>query len=184
MQSFDQLWAALFPAEQMRIVHLLVDRVTVGEGGVAVDLRHEGLGAVILDQTVGGLRMSGAAGTIRVVVPLHVRKRNGRPKILPPDDAQCVENRGQQPHVLRAVARAWNWRQQLESGAASTIQDIAAAEKVSDRFVCRMVRLAYLSPEVLDQLLIQRRPPAVTLNELAEVAERPWAEQIEVTFGA
>ncbi len=49
MQGFDQLWEALFPAEQMRIVHLLVDRVTVGEGGVAVDLRHEGLGAVMQD---------------------------------------------------------------------------------------------------------------------------------------
>ena len=49
IKGFDQLWAALFPAEQMRIIHLLVDRVTVGEGGIAVDLRHEGLGAVMQD---------------------------------------------------------------------------------------------------------------------------------------
>lgn len=128
--------------------------------------------------------MSGTASTIRVVVPLHIRKRNGRPKILPPDDVQLVENRGQQPHVLRAVARAWNWRQQLESGAAATIQDIAAAEKVSDRFVSRMVRLAYLSPEVLEHLVIRRVPPAVSLNDLSAAAERPWTEQIGVVFGA
>jgi hypothetical protein len=127
--------------------------------------------------------MSGAAGTIRVIVPLHIRNRNGRPKILPPDDGQRVESRGQQPHVLRAVARAWNWRQQLESGTATTIQDIAAAEKVSDRFISRMLRLAYLSPEVLEQLLIRRVPPAVTLNDMAAVAERPWVEHLEVVFG-
>ena len=65
---------------------------------------------------------------------------------------------------------------------ASSIQDIAAAEKVSDRFVSRMVRLAYLSPEVLEQLLIRRVPPAVSLNDLAAVAERPWGEQIGVVF--
>jgi hypothetical protein len=56
-----------------------------------------------------------------------------------------VSTRGcapQQPHVLRAVARAWKWRWQLESGVAATIQDIAAAEKVSDRFISRMLRLA------------------------------------------
>ena len=41
--EFDQLWAALYPAEQTRIVHLLVEQVTVGEGGIAVDLRNEGL---------------------------------------------------------------------------------------------------------------------------------------------
>lgn len=47
--EFDHLWAALYPAEQTRIVHLLVERVTVGENGIAVDLRHEGLGSVLRD---------------------------------------------------------------------------------------------------------------------------------------
>ena len=47
--EFDQLWAALYPAEQARIVQLLVERVTVGESGMAVDLRHEGLGSVLRD---------------------------------------------------------------------------------------------------------------------------------------
>lgn len=47
--EFDQLWAALYPAEQTRIVQLLVDRVTVGENGIAVDLRQEGLGSVLRD---------------------------------------------------------------------------------------------------------------------------------------
>jgi DNA invertase Pin-like site-specific DNA recombinase len=47
--EFDQLWAALYPAEQTRIVQLLVERVTVGEGGIAVDLRHDGLGSVLRD---------------------------------------------------------------------------------------------------------------------------------------
>lgn len=47
--EFDQLWTALHPAEQTRIVQLLVERVTVGEDGIAVDLRHEGLGSVLRD---------------------------------------------------------------------------------------------------------------------------------------
>ncbi|WP_246719516.1 hypothetical protein [Chelatococcus composti] len=86
--------------------------------------------------------------------------------------------------MLRALARAWNWRRQLESGAASTIQDIAAAEKVSDRFVSRMMRLAYLSPEVLEHLVIRRAPPALSLNDLVAVADQPWAEQMEIVFEA
>ena len=36
MQGFDQLWAALLSAEQMRIIHLLVDRVTVGEAPLVI----------------------------------------------------------------------------------------------------------------------------------------------------
>ena len=96
--------------------------------------------------------MSGSSNTIRVVIPLSIRKRNGRPKILPPEDHCARESRTQDPHVLRAVARAWKWRRQLESGSVSTIQDIAVAERVSDRFVSRVMRLAYLAPEVLKRL--------------------------------
>ncbi len=126
--------------------------------------------------------MTGTADTIRVVIPLTIRKRNGRPKILPPDDVDVRNGRAQDPHVLRAIARAWSWRRQLETGAASTIQDIAAAEKVSDRFVSRMMRLAYLSPEVLYNLVIRRVPLALSLNDLVAVADRPWAEQMDMVF--
>lgn len=126
--------------------------------------------------------MTSTRDTIRVVIPLTIRKRNGRPKILPPEDLTSRNDRSQDPHVLRAIARAWSWRRRLETGAASTIQDIAAAEKVSDRFVSRMMRLAYLSPEVLEHLVIRRVPPALSLNDLVAVADRPWAEQMDLVF--
>jgi hypothetical protein len=122
--------------------------------------------------------------TIRVVIPLTVRRKNGRPKILPPADLAPAEVRTQDAHVLRAIARAWNWRRRLECGEASTIQDIATAEKVTDRFVSRMMRLAYLAPDVLEKLLIHRMPPALSLNDLIVVAELPWAGQMEAVFGA
>lgn len=127
--------------------------------------------------------MTGTTDTIRVVIPLTIRKRNGRPKILPPDDLTIRDGQPQAPHVLRAIARAWSWRRQLETGAASTIQDIAAAEKVSDRFVSRMMRLVYLSPEVLEHLLIKRMPSALSLNDLIGATGLPWAEQMSAAFG-
>ena len=126
--------------------------------------------------------MTGTTDTIRVVIPLTIRRRNGRPKILPPDDVDSRNGRTQDPHVLRAIARAWSWRRQLETGAASTIQDIAAAEKVSDRFVSRMMRLAYLSPEVLERLLIWREPPSVSVNDLIDSTYLPWAGQMGRVF--
>src|SRR5690606_4812223 len=128
--------------------------------------------------------MTDSTKAIRVVIPLTIRKRNGRPKILPPDEVTLRDGRAQDPHVLRAVARAWGWRRQLETGAASTIQDIAAAEKVSDRFVSRMMRLAYLSPDVLDHLVVRRVPPARSLNDLVAVADQPWTVQMGMVFGA
>ena len=121
--------------------------------------------------------------TIRVVIPLAVRRKNGRPKIMPTTDHAPTEARVQDAHVLRAIARAWNWRRRLERGEASTIADIAMTEKVTDRFVSRMMRLAYLAPDVLEKLLIHRIPPALALNDLMAIADLPWPEQMEAVFG-
>jgi len=49
LAGFERLWGALYPAEQARIIQLLVERITVGTNGIAVDLRKEGLGLVLRD---------------------------------------------------------------------------------------------------------------------------------------
>jgi len=49
LANFDSLWETLFPAEQARIVQLLVARVTISATGIAVDLRTAGLNGVVLD---------------------------------------------------------------------------------------------------------------------------------------
>ena len=120
--------------------------------------------------------------TVRVLVPLSIRRRNGRPRILPPENALEAETRGQVPHILKALGRAWAWRRRLKTGEAATASDIAKAEKVSDRFVSRTMRLAYLSPDVLERLVLRREPPAISLVELIDTTYLPWARQTMETF--
>lgn len=57
------------------------------------------------------------------------------------------------------------------------------AENVSDRFVGRMIRLAYLAPSVVEALVIARRPLAIPINDLMTVAELPWDGQMPRVFG-
>jgi site-specific DNA recombinase len=53
--QLDPLWDELFPAEQARIVHLLVERVDVRMHGVEVQLRPNGL-AGLIREVAGGRR--------------------------------------------------------------------------------------------------------------------------------
>ena len=51
--------------------------------------------------------MTSAPSTIRVVVPLKLKRRNGRPRIVPPADAGLDETDAEtkpDPHTLRASA--------------------------------------------------------------------------------
>lgn len=120
--------------------------------------------------------------TTRVFVPLTVRPRNGRPKILPPESATAQQERVQDHHVLKALGRAWAWRRRLETGAATTVHDIAKAENVTDRFVSRTMRLAYLAPEVLERLVVRHEPAAISLAALIDATYLPWEQQAQVVF--
>ena len=75
-----------------------------------------------------------------------------------------------------------SWRRKLETGEAATIQDIAKAEKVSTQFVGPIMRLAYLSPDVLERLLLLRGAPSATLLQMIEATYLPWAEQMGRVF--
>ena len=122
-----------------------------------------------------------APTTMRVFIPLTIRKRNGRPKILPPAD-MVQDTGGVDPHILKAIAKAWSWRRKLENGAVATIQDIAQAEGVTPAFIRRTLKLAYMAPAVIETILIARLSPAVSLKDMATIADLPWAEQAGAVF--
>ena len=55
LQQLDPLWDELFPAEQARIVALLVERVDIGTEGLHVRLRVDGLSGLACEMQTGSL---------------------------------------------------------------------------------------------------------------------------------
>ena len=49
LEQFHDLWGQLFPAEQARIVQLLVRRITVTAQGLVIDMRTDGISGVMRD---------------------------------------------------------------------------------------------------------------------------------------
>lgn len=55
LQQLDPIWDELFPAEQARIVGLLVERVDIGVEGLNVRLRVDGLSGLAREMLAGGI---------------------------------------------------------------------------------------------------------------------------------
>ncbi|WP_237400502.1 zinc ribbon domain-containing protein, partial [Rhodovulum visakhapatnamense] len=53
LQQLDPLWDDLFPAEQARIVALLVERLDIGADGLNVRLRVDGLSGLAREMIIG-----------------------------------------------------------------------------------------------------------------------------------
>jgi hypothetical protein len=61
LHRLDPLWDELFPAEQARIVRLLVERVDVSATGADIRLRVEGLASLVRDLAAVAPEAVGAA---------------------------------------------------------------------------------------------------------------------------
>jgi hypothetical protein len=57
------------------------------------------------------------------------------------------------PSLMKAIARGHVWFEQLASGGAATVTEIAQREKVTDRYVSSLLKLAFLSPELIQAAL-------------------------------
>ncbi len=126
--------------------------------------------------------MMNPSDSIRIFVPLKLRKKNGRPKILPPAGYLPSEDQSQDPHILRAIGRAWSWRRRMEAGEFGTVSDLFIAVKLSERQVSRQMRLAWLAPDVLKRLVYRRETTAVTIVDLVDIAWLPWDKQEAAAF--
>ena len=82
--------------------------------------------------------------------------------------------------LLKAVARAFVWAGQLKDGAANSIRDIARAEGVTESWVARVLRLAYLAPAVIEDIVEGRQPTRLNIDRLVlrEDISLSWNKQL------
>ena len=78
-------------------------------------------------------------GQIQVFVPLKPSKKNGRRKTMLPANVLPSEDQAQDPHILRAIGRAWAWRRLIEAREFGTVCDVASAVKLAKRDVSRQL---------------------------------------------
>jgi hypothetical protein len=123
--------------------------------------------------------------TITVKVPICIRKRGGRKIVLAPDGANVVRAaipRRADGALVKAIARAFRWREMLESGEYPTIREIARAEKINEAYVGRVLRLTLLAPEVVELILNGRQLLALQLEALMALFPLEWTAQ-RAAFG-
>jgi hypothetical protein len=76
--------------------------------------------------------------------------------------------------MVKAIARAFRWRELLENGTHATIAEIAAAEKINASYVGRVLRLTLLAPGVVEAIRGGRQPTDLQLEDLLRRCAVDW----------
>src|SRR6266852_1490926 len=81
--------------------------------------------------------------------------------------------------LLKAVARAHRWFDEISTGKARSLAAIAVREGLSVRYVGRLIRLAFLAPKIVESIVEGRQPTTLTAEALTRRIELPlsWCSQ-------
>ena len=124
--------------------------------------------------------MSGS-DVVSIRVPFRTVRRGGRKLIVVPEGAEV----GLRPHtdpevdavLLRAIVRAWRWRREIEEGRSTSIIEIAERSHLTSSFVCRMLALTTLAPDMVQDVIDGRATSELCLTRLSNSFPSLWEEQ-------
>ena len=82
--------------------------------------------------------------------------------------------------LIKLVLKAFALRNALLAGEGATLERIAAREGINSSYATRLLRLSFLSPELIRMILDGRQPPTLTARRLLADTRLPiaWAEQL------
>jgi hypothetical protein len=82
--------------------------------------------------------------------------------------------------LIKALVRAHRWRRRIESGRAKSVTDLAEQERAMVAYVCRLLPLTCLAPDIVEAILDGRQPKGLRLAELLRNGRLAWDEQRSV----
>ena len=178
-QQRAQRWHAQGHAEQREAMQALGAQIAVQRHEVAIRIVPRRLLALL----AGSSRAQGdGSGTDANVPSITITeavapRRAGREMALLVGSTVATDR--SDPSLVRLIAKAWALREALVSSRARSLTAFAAGQGISQSYATRLVRLAWLAPDIVAAILDGRQPVGLTASGLMRDTRIPldWQDQ-------
>jgi site-specific DNA recombinase len=156
-----------------KLVRELVDKVIVDEKTLIIKLRR----GPLLDGDVWSSASEDQSDrAIELTAAVAFKRRGVETKLVLPGLAQQKHSSRCDPALIKAIARGRAWFEELATGRARSLQELAKRDGITRRYIRRLVGLAFLSPQLVEAILQGRQPVELTATRLTELP-LDWTEQ-------
>ncbi len=113
-----------------------------------------------------------------IKVPASLKRCGGAIRLIITDD-DWEREQEPDPALVKILGRAHDWFTRLSAGKAQSAADIARDEGLTRSYVTRVVRLAFLAPDITEAILGGRQPPELNAERLVRRSRLPlaWDDQ-------
>jgi site-specific DNA recombinase len=127
----------------------LVARVTVSRTSLNISIKRDRLLAMLTDTCVGQSQDKDHDNIISLEAAVPAAPGVGSDKLVFEDQ----EAKTPDAVVVKAIARASLWFEQLTTGKWQSMAEIAVRENITDNYVSNLIHLAWLSPDIVGRVL-------------------------------
>ncbi len=126
-----------------------------------------------------GISVRRDGDTVVVNIPVRFYRRNGRQMVLTKEGkaAQTKGGRSGPSALVLAIAKAYAWQEDFETGDYASLGDFAKTNGLDRTYVSRMLRLTSLAPQIVEAILDGNEPEGMSLRKLRGNWPLSWAEQ-------
>jgi hypothetical protein len=114
-----------------------------------------------------------------ISIPVSFLQRGGRKQIVVPPGTADWRPRANRcdNSLINALAKAHLWRRLIESGKYSSAAELSRAEGINESYLCRVLRLTLLAPDIVEAILDGREPRTLELQSLLKPLPTDWGAQ-------
>jgi site-specific DNA recombinase len=145
----------------------LLARVTVSHKSLKISVKRDRLLAILTDKIVERSQDNDKDNIISLEVPVPAMADSGSGKFVLEDQNVKTPD----AVVVKAIARASIWFEQLTTGKSRSMAEIAVRENITDNYVSSLIHLAWLSPDLVGRAL-EGDSEATTLARAATLTRR------------
>jgi site-specific DNA recombinase len=156
-------------SSRQALISDLVSRVTVTKTCIKIGIKLTQLRAVLSNRSEPSETRKDREPDIILEVQFKSPSRGPSTKLL--TEASGGSRSEPDPVVVKAVARARWWFEQLVTGRANSMAEIAARENITDNYVSNLIHLAWLPPRQID-LILEGDVRATRLAKISMLARR------------
>src|SRR5437667_3507621 len=152
-----------------------VDKIIVDEKTIIIKLR---CGLLLGEDVPSSAPEAASDGAVELTATAAFTRRGAETKLVLPGLAQQKHNSRCDPALIKAIARGRAWFEELATGRARSLQELAKRDGISRRYIRRLIRLAFLSPSLVEAILQGRQHVELTATRLTELdLPLDWTEQ-------
>ena len=121
--------------------------------------------------------------THRLTIPIDLDQQNGGAIVIASASDRSVKA---DPALVKALARGFAWFEELATGGTDTVTAIAKREHVTDRYVSRLVELAFIDPRIIQRMLAGTARSTISTTRLVFETDLPtiWSDQQKALFAS